>query len=207
MPSAHLLTVVILASLVFILAVMPYPAAAQDGQALPGEGYEAVSMPGTGQDEGNISVDVQRIDSQSSVFTVLVMAMSFVALLLVFFVLLRHVLIEQKKKRALKEKVEGMDRDEADYYRDNIDEMESGNAALDHEGDMEKDKDMEKYLKEDEKKVVSILRKKGGICSQSTLRIAGDFSKASLSRLLTELEERNVVKKEKRGKKNLVILK
>ena len=68
------------------------------------------------------------------------------------------------------------------------------------------DENVEKYLKEDEKTVVNILRQRDGICSQSTLRIVGNFSKATLSRLLVELEQRNVIRKEKRGKKNLVIL-
>jgi uncharacterized membrane protein len=38
------------------------------------------------------------------------------------------------------------------------------------------------------------------------LRVITGFSKAKLSGLLKELEERNVVYKEKRGKKNLVFL-
>jgi len=63
------------------------------------------------------------------------------------------------------------------------------------------------HLKEDEVIVINVLRMKGGSCSQSTLRIATDFSKARLSRILSELEERSVVYKEQRGRKNIITLK
>jgi uncharacterized membrane protein len=66
---------------------------------------------------------------------------------------------------------------------------------------------VEKHLKEDEEQVVNILKQREGVCEQGTLRIITDFSKAKLSGLLKELEERKVVKREKRGKKNLVFLK
>jgi uncharacterized membrane protein len=72
---------------------------------------------------------------------------------------------------------------------------------------IEKEDLVEKHLKEDEEQIVNVLKLKGGQCEQGTLRIATGFSKATLSRLLSELEERNVVSKEKRGKKNLVFLK
>jgi DNA-binding HxlR family transcriptional regulator len=52
--------------------------------------------------------------------------------------------------------------------------------------------DVLKHLKGDEKQVV---------------RTVGDFSKATLSRILSELEERNIISKEKKGKKNIVHLK
>lgn len=67
--------------------------------------------------------------------------------------------------------------------------------------------DMELHLKEDEKAVVNVLKLKGGSTTQSTLRIATGLSKATLSRILMELEQRNIILKEKKGNKNLVILK
>ena len=67
--------------------------------------------------------------------------------------------------------------------------------------------DLERYLKEDEEQVVNILKQREGQCEQGTLRVVTGFSKAKLSGLLKELEERNIVYKEKRGKKNLVFLK
>ncbi len=65
---------------------------------------------------------------------------------------------------------------------------------------------IEGYLKEDEEQVVTILKQREGSCEQGTLRVITGFSKAKLSVLLKELEERNVIFKEKRGKKNLVFL-
>lgn len=65
-----------------------------------------------------------------------------------------------------------------------------------------------KHLKEDEEAIVNILKQREGrMCEQGTLRVITGMPKASLSRLLKELEERKVVYKEKRGKKNLVFLK
>lgn len=71
---------------------------------------------------------------------------------------------------------------------------------------VEKEDMLEKHLKEDEEQVVNILKKREGQCEQGTLRVITGFSKAKLSGLLRELEERNVIYKEKRGKKNLVFL-
>jgi len=67
---------------------------------------------------------------------------------------------------------------------------------------------IEKHLKEDEEIIVNILKKRENkACEQGTIRIISGFSKATLSRLLKELEDRKVIKKEKRGKKNIIFLK
>lgn len=155
--------------------------------------------------EASISVGVERMESSASVQTIIIMAVFFLALLALFFMLLRYLLLEKRKKSALVEKAErmgGMDKDEAEYFKDNPEDFEEKISRH-----LSADEGLDRYLKEDEKKVVTILRQREGICSQSTLRVVGDFSKATLSRLLTELEQRNIIKKEKRGKKNLVILK
>ena len=65
---------------------------------------------------------------------------------------------------------------------------------------------VEGHLKEDEEIVVNVLKQREGKCEQGTLRVITGFSKAKLSALLKELEERKIVIKEKRGKKNLVFL-
>jgi len=70
----------------------------------------------------------------------------------------------------------------------------------------EQEKGFEKHLKEDEEQVVNILKQREGQCEQGTLRVITGFSKAKLSGLLKELEDRKVIHKEKRGKKNLVFL-
>ena len=68
-------------------------------------------------------------------------------------------------------------------------------------------KESKRELKEDEQQIIRILHMREGQCEQGTLRVLTDFSKAKLSRILSELEERKIILKEKRGKKNLVFLK
>jgi len=70
-----------------------------------------------------------------------------------------------------------------------------------------KDDNLLEHLKEDEQQIVRVLKDREGSCEQGTLRVVTGFSKAHLSRLLSELEARKIVLKEKRGKKNLVFLK
>ena len=66
---------------------------------------------------------------------------------------------------------------------------------------------VERYLKDEEKLIINILKQKQGQCTQATLVTLTNMSKASLSRLLNELESRNIIYKEQQGNKNLVILK
>jgi uncharacterized membrane protein len=73
---------------------------------------------------------------------------------------------------------------------------------------IEKKEDLlELHLKEDEERVIKVLKLKEGSCDQGTLRIATGFPKATLSRILFELEQRKIIIKEKRGKKNKIFLK
>ena len=67
--------------------------------------------------------------------------------------------------------------------------------------------DITKYLKDEEKLIINILKQKNNECTQATLVTLTNMSKASLSRLLDELEQRNIIYKEKQGNKNLIILK
>ncbi len=67
--------------------------------------------------------------------------------------------------------------------------------------------DISSHLKEDEKQIVNVLKQRDGQCEQGTLRVVTGIPKASLSRLLMELEARNIIYKEKRGKKNIIFLK
>lgn len=67
--------------------------------------------------------------------------------------------------------------------------------------------ELERYLKPAEAQIVRILKQREGAVEQGTLRIITGFSKAKLSGLLMELEARNIIHKEKRGKKNLIFLK
>ncbi len=63
------------------------------------------------------------------------------------------------------------------------------------------------HLKEEEQQIVNILSDRDGKIEQGTLVIITGFSKAHLSRLLAELEERKIIHKEKKGKKNIIWLK
>ena len=72
---------------------------------------------------------------------------------------------------------------------------------------VKKDMDISEHLKEEENQVIQILKNKEGSCEQGTIRFIGNFSKARLSRIISELETRNVVYKEIKGKKNVIHLK
>lgn len=65
---------------------------------------------------------------------------------------------------------------------------------------------VEEHLKEDETQIVNVLKLKEGQTSQGTLRVVTGMPKATLSKLLSELEARKVIHKEKDGKKNIVSL-
>ena len=66
----------------------------------------------------------------------------------------------------------------------------------------------EKLLKEDEETIVNIIKQRDGKrCEQGTLRVITGIPKSSLSKLLSELESRGIIYREKRGKKNIVFLK
>ena len=64
----------------------------------------------------------------------------------------------------------------------------------------------EQYLKDEERQIVNVLRQREGSCEQGTLRVVTGMPKSTLSRILKELEDRNIIHKEKRGKKNIVFL-
>lgn len=65
---------------------------------------------------------------------------------------------------------------------------------------------VEKHLKEEEEQVVNVLKQREGSCEQGTLGVITGFPKATLSRILKELELRNIISKQKKGKKNLIFL-
>ena len=68
------------------------------------------------------------------------------------------------------------------------------------------DKIFEEHLKEEERHIVNVLRKKEGKCQQSTLVLLTGYSKAHLSRLLQEMESRKLITKHLKGNKNIIIL-
>ena len=62
-------------------------------------------------------------------------------------------------------------------------------------------------LKDDERKVVEILQNRQGQAKQRDIQADGDFSKATLSRLIKNLEERGVITTERMGRTNKIYLK
>ena len=144
--------------------------------------------------QGTMNLKVEKMEQPVSLINIMIMAASIIVLLTLIIFLIRYILRDQKKNHALKEKVKTMDDDEAEYFIEHNEDIPSSTQ------------DIDKFLKEEERRIVNILKQREGICSHATLRVIGNFSKATLSRLLAELEERNIIKKEKRGKKNIVIL-
>ncbi|MCK4634435.1 MAG: MarR family transcriptional regulator [Candidatus Aenigmarchaeota archaeon] len=62
-------------------------------------------------------------------------------------------------------------------------------------------------LKENEKKVIGIIKEKGGMCKQRAIVRETDFSKAKVSRLVKDLEERGLIKTEKEGRSKKIYIK
>lgn len=61
-------------------------------------------------------------------------------------------------------------------------------------------------LKGDEKKVIDVIRAHGNSCKQRDIVRETDFSKAKISRIITLLEERGIVQKDRKGRTNKVFL-
>lgn len=61
-------------------------------------------------------------------------------------------------------------------------------------------------LKENEKKVIDIIKERGGTCKQRAIVRETDFSKAKVSRLVKDLEERGLIKTEKEGRSKKIYL-
>lgn len=127
---------------------------------------------------------------------------------LILLVLFRKDILPKDKQKKLDDLIESIkkeiDRDMLKKQENNLQIHKEMKEDPKKETSM---KDVFDHLKEDEKQVIRILNKRDGSCEQATLRLIGDFSKATLSRILMELEERNVIIKEKRGKKNIIHLK
>jgi len=62
------------------------------------------------------------------------------------------------------------------------------------------------YLNENERKVIEVIRRYGGRVSQKKICIETDFSKAQVSRILKDMEERGLIKRIKKGRSCDVIL-
>ena len=65
---------------------------------------------------------------------------------------------------------------------------------------------IERILKDDERRIIEIIKSYGGSCKQREIVRDSDFSKAKVSRLIRDLEERKIIKVEKIGRTNRVYL-
>jgi len=61
-------------------------------------------------------------------------------------------------------------------------------------------------LREDEKKVIDILKEHGNSCKQKVIVDESGYSKAKVSRLVSDLEARGLLKVERRGRTNILTL-
>ncbi len=62
-------------------------------------------------------------------------------------------------------------------------------------------------LKKSEKKVIEIIKERGGFCKQRDIVKETDFSKAKVSRIIKDLEERNLITSEKAGRSKKIFIK
>lgn len=146
---------------------------------------------------GSINLYVERIGnmaplSLSSVMVIIILLLALLILLAYLSALLwkRH---HQRRLPKVKAHIE------TKVYQ----EQEPATYAMEH---ILIEDEVEKHLKEDERIIVRLLRQREGRCEQGTLCLVSGFSKATLSRLLTELEERGILRKERQGKKNMVYI-
>jgi uncharacterized membrane protein len=71
-----------------------------------------------------------------------------------------------------------------------------------------KQTDISNHLTDDENAIINVIKQRDGKkIEQGTLQIVTGYSKAGLSRLLSEMESRKIIHKEKKGKKNVIWLK
>jgi len=61
-------------------------------------------------------------------------------------------------------------------------------------------------LKGDERRVIDVILLKGDKCKQRDIVRATDYSKAKVSRIMTELEARGILSRERIGRTNRVVL-
>ena len=144
---------------------------------------------------GNISVRVQEVSSLPlSIISLIVLAVLLLVLLgIIFYLLYSFWKKYQKYPKAVKAKID----------KKMYEEKSPTTYVMEH---IIIEDEVEKHLKEEERIIVRLLRQREGKCEQGTLCIISNFSKATLSRLLVELEQRGIIRKEKQGKKNMVYL-
>jgi len=161
---------------------------------------------------GSINVEVKKIEGGFPIFFLVILSVVLIATLglALFFLLSKDSPLEPKDGGIIL-KAEGAIISPESYYdkifQEPINEIVDEKSTI-HEsiGSMTAG-NVTTFLKEDERIVLNVLKMKNGSCSQATLRVVTDFSKARLSRIISELEQRGIVYKEQQGNTNMVTLK
>ena len=170
------------------------------------------------QSDGNINISITKLDNGFSTITLMILGLFILLALVISIILLirrrrSQLRIPSPKKNIYLDSVrdKGFRRD--GYYNKVFksplpekrisDEKSAPVKFISENGCSD---GVNRYLKEDERIIVNVLRMKHNSCSQATLRVVTDFSKARLSRLLAELDERGVIYKEQQGRKNMITL-
>lgn len=157
--------------------------------------------------DGNIAVSITRIDNGFSTTTLLVITFVIVISLILSLILLLKRRPSAIKTPRPKEGIRVETGHEPGFRKEGYYDAVFSRGLPDAKAAEEKPvSSIDSYLKEDERVIINILRMKHNSCSQATLRVITDFSKAHLSRLLKELEERGVIFKRQSGRKNLITL-
>jgi uncharacterized membrane protein len=178
---------------------------------------------------GNINVEVTKLDNGFSYLALVLLGIVILFALVISILLLlkrksliRTPKVPVPKKKTTPKKVDLKDEQQNSFKQEGYytalfekpkpkieisDERSEPVSFISSETDNTTENNVERYLKEDERIVVNVLKMKHNSCSQATLRVVTDFSKARLSRILAELETRGVVYKEQQGRKNLITLK
>ncbi len=149
---------------------------------------------------GNISLRVESIGKVSSLS---ISSRIFLAILLLFLLGIIIYIIIHLLRQAWSRRPKRLPRVKASVEEKRYEEKGPATFSMEH---LIIEDGVERHLKEEERVIVRLLRQREGRCEQGTLCIVSGLSKATLSRLLTELEMRGIVRKERQGKKNMVYL-
>ena len=153
-----------------------------------------LAMPIVMAEDRNMTLRVERVGDASSLSSQSVLTLF---LILLFVVGMAIYLIVRLLRRRHRPKVR------AHVERKAYEEKAPATYQMEH---IIIEDEVEKHLKEEERIIVRLLRQREGRCEQGTLCIVSGFSKATLSRLLAELETRVIVRKVQQVKKNMVYL-
>ena len=158
---------------------------------------------------GDVDISVEKISSESSSLVVILgLAVLFLIVLAVVVVLLWHlVLLWKRPSSQVSQAILGTPSTQPkESPLSPLSQAKTDSSPSFSLADVPFDDDAERYLKEEEKLIYKILKSREGQCEQGTLLVITQFSKAYLSRLLSEMEARGIIEKYQKGRKNIIRL-